>query len=315
MSQPIASNDDLTIVIPAFNSAVYVDCALQVAVACRPYEIIFGDDASTDLTYQRAVKFAEKYPGMIAVLGSKSNRGMAAHWRHLCHMVKTEFFIKHDVDDVVHPSYVDTAMKVLRKNKDVVVCFAGAKEVDANSFMDINSLASYIDNGLKFDDPQILEGDTAASFLARWSPYPHSLTTIFRTDSYLAAGEFDGSIRVCADMEVLFRMACHGKMAYWCQKAGLYRIVPSGIMRSSMKLRTVARDLLRTYSVAARLWGATSAGPIINHKMRRLMISCLRGSMAATWREPTALAREARALLGDFRLYRDSMRRKRVLNQ
>jgi len=315
MSQPIASNDDLTIVIPAFNSAVYVDCALQVAVACHPYEIIFGDDASTDLTYQRAVKFAEKYPGMIAVLGSKSNRGMAAHWRHLCHMVKTEFFIKHDVDDVVHPSYIDTAMKVLRKNKDVVVCFADAKEVDANSFMDINSLASYIDNGLKFDDPQILEGDTAASFLARWSPYPHSLTTIFRTESYLAAGEFDGSIRVCADMEVLFRMACHGKMAYWCQKAGLYRIVPTGIMRSSMKLRTVARDLLRTYSVAARLWGATSAGPIINHKMRRLMISCLRGSMAATRREPTALAREARALLGDFRLYRDSMRRTRVLNQ
>jgi hypothetical protein len=104
-------------------------------------------------------------------------------------------------------------------------------------------------------------------------------------------------------------------MAYWCQKAGLYRIVPSGIVQTSMKLRTAARDLLRTYSVAARLWGATSAGPIINHKMRRLMISCLRGSMAATWREPTALAREARALLGDFRLYREGMRRKRVLNQ
>jgi glycosyltransferase involved in cell wall biosynthesis len=312
MSRSIASNDDLTMVIPAYNSARYVDCALEVALACRPARVLFGDDASSDRTYHAAAKFQEKHPGVITVLGSKTNRGPTANWRYLCQMVKTRFFIKYDVDDIVHPSYVDAALQFLRENEDVVVCFANAKEVGADTCVNPDLRSSYLNHRLQFDDPEILEGESLRSFLARWSPYPYSLTTMFRTESYLAAGEFDGSIRYCGDMEILFRMACQGRMAYWREEAGLYRVVPSGIVQTSMRLRTAARDLLRSYSVARRLWGATQAGPIIDKKMRRLLLSCLRGAMAATWREPKAVSREARALLEDFRLYRAGMTQKQT---
>lgn len=272
-------NDNLTFVIPAFNSAEHVDTAFQVALAAQPRKIIFSDDSSSDSTVTNALHWQRRYPHQITILQHEQNVGPTANWDRAARLVDTPYFIKFDVDDVVHPDYIFEAMTALNGDASIVVSCSSASDVPEDRFPLAAEVTTYLNSHPDVGKPKFYKSNAAVAFIAKWDPYPYSLTTIFKTDAWRAAGGFNGQIRFCGDVEIYFRLLKHGNLIYWPNKVGLYRIGPGGVALTAQRNRTAGRDLLRTYAIAQSFWSDSDSCQIIKRKRWEFLRATLNGTI------------------------------------
>ena len=69
--------------IITYNQENYIKDCLDGAISQEldyDYEIVIGDDCSTDNTLSICKEYAEKYPEKIRLLSRDKNKGMAGNW-------------------------------------------------------------------------------------------------------------------------------------------------------------------------------------------------------------------------------------------
>lgn len=125
----------ISVLITFYNQERYVDDAFKSVFMQKtsfPFEIIVGDDGSTDGTVDRIRKWQEKYPGKIRLFiqerdNKKNVRGVRASKNRLNILkhVNTPYFIFLDGDDYyTDPGKLQKQFDILEKpqNKDCVAC-------------------------------------------------------------------------------------------------------------------------------------------------------------------------------------------------
>lgn len=120
----------------AHNHERFIEEAIRGALMQRtraPFEIVIGEDASTDRTREIVQQYAERYPGVIRVLAHDRNLGMHRNWLTTMAACRGEYIAWLDADDYwTSPTKLQRQTDFLDENRDYSMCFHDAELVYEN---------------------------------------------------------------------------------------------------------------------------------------------------------------------------------------
>jgi glycosyltransferase involved in cell wall biosynthesis len=133
MSSDISSDNRISVVIPLYNHAEYIEEAVRSVLGqtVNPAEIIVVDDGSTDASAARMRALCEKYPQII--FWSQPNQGAHYTLNAGIHRATGEFVSILNSDDAYSPTRFEECLKVLQRHPDVSAVATGLTFIDENS--------------------------------------------------------------------------------------------------------------------------------------------------------------------------------------
>ena len=122
----------VAICIPTFNQARYLETSVRSAMAQTcPCEVWVSDDASTDETPEVMARLLTEYPQIHYVRHTK-NLGISSNPGWVIQQPQTEYVVRLDSDDELHPEYVENLLDALLRYPSAGYAHAGVQEVDGN---------------------------------------------------------------------------------------------------------------------------------------------------------------------------------------
>lgn len=76
-------------------------------------EICFSDNASTDDSWNIALEYARKHPGMMTITHNRKNFGVEANWRNCEINIRGKYYISLCSDDAIMPEYIKQCVQAL----------------------------------------------------------------------------------------------------------------------------------------------------------------------------------------------------------
>jgi glycosyltransferase involved in cell wall biosynthesis len=121
-----ASNELVSIIIPAYNSAEYIEETVVSALASTYplLEIIIANDGSKDNTQEVIDKIVSQHPQIKSY--QQTNQGASAARNLGILKASGKYILPLDADDIISPDYIQKAVEVLRHNKNVKVVYGNA---------------------------------------------------------------------------------------------------------------------------------------------------------------------------------------------
>ncbi len=92
----------VSVVMTSYNRGHYIGQAIDCILAqeCEfPFEIIIGDDCSTDNSRELLQSYQEKYPGIIVLNLQEKNVGFGPNWASTCKLARGKYIAFCDDDD------------------------------------------------------------------------------------------------------------------------------------------------------------------------------------------------------------------------
>jgi glycosyltransferase involved in cell wall biosynthesis len=116
-------NPVLSVILPAFNCEKYLNQAIVGILnqTFSDFELVIGDDASTDSTRQIISAYA-MLDKRISVSNNRVNQGKVETANRLLNLCKGEYITVHDGDDISHPLRFEKQINLLRKDVSLVMC-------------------------------------------------------------------------------------------------------------------------------------------------------------------------------------------------
>lgn len=112
----------VSILMPVYNAEKYLSKALDsiISQSYSTWELIAVDDWSTDDSYQILQKFARK-DSRIKTYRNGQHRGVSGAANLAISMTKSQYIVRMDADDIMHPQRIEKQLDFLRSSRDVVV--------------------------------------------------------------------------------------------------------------------------------------------------------------------------------------------------
>jgi len=128
-------NPLVSILVYNYNYGRYLEECLEslVAQTYKNIEINFSDNASTDDSWEVALKFSNKYPGYIALTRNRKNFGSDANFRNCAVNRRGKYFINMCSDDVLLPGFVERCVNVLESDSEIGYVMVHREIIDADS--------------------------------------------------------------------------------------------------------------------------------------------------------------------------------------
>tara|TARA_R110001606_G_scaffold136199_2_gene273624 strand:- start:5453 stop:6394 length:942 start_codon:yes stop_codon:yes gene_type:complete len=123
----------VSVCVVTYNQEKYIAECLQSLVEQKTdfrFEIIVGEDCSTDKTRGVVETFASKYPGLIVSNYHESNVGAVANIVSSYKLAKGKYICHMDGDDYALPGKIQKQFEVLENNPECVICSHDVKQVD-----------------------------------------------------------------------------------------------------------------------------------------------------------------------------------------
>ena len=116
----------VSVAITSYNSEAVIAKAIESALAQRPdfqFEIVIGDDCSTDGTVAVAESYRAQYPDLIRVIARERNVGTQRNYYDLFERCKGKYIAWLDADDYwTDPDKLSIQAKTLEGDPSVMVC-------------------------------------------------------------------------------------------------------------------------------------------------------------------------------------------------
>lgn len=111
----------ITVVIPAYNSAEYIDRAIQSVISqtYKDWEIVIVDDASTDNTWNVLMKY--NGDNRIKVVKNEVNKGVGVSRKVGINNASGEYITFLDSDDYLLPNYLEVSLLLAKQHDSDVV--------------------------------------------------------------------------------------------------------------------------------------------------------------------------------------------------
>ncbi len=193
----------VTVVVPAYNLAGYIDACLDSieAQTLVGWECIVVDDGSTDATAARVQARTDPRIRLLrqrnAGVSAARNAGLAA--------AAGDYVMFLDGDDMLHPEALARLSAALARDRAAVAAFGTLLKVLANGdpYPGQKPLAQHT-----YPTGDVLSAMIEENFLANGG---HVLV---RTDAARAVGGFDPKLRLSEDWEFWCRLAANGPFAF-----------------------------------------------------------------------------------------------------
>jgi len=173
----------ISTITPIFNGERFIAglAANLNAQTLQPWQIIVGDNASTDKTNE-LLKNEFKYQNPVVFIEHKTKKEPHFSWLSLAQCITTEYCLLLPVDDRLQPNYIETADEFLVKNPQTDLLASEGLYTD--DFHKLKSLSSSF--GQCIIPPVLLSQDQLYDSLLSSSLIPwHFTGLIIRTKLYL----------------------------------------------------------------------------------------------------------------------------------
>ncbi|MEI8271292.1 MAG: glycosyltransferase family A protein [Paludibacter sp.] len=123
---PKTDNELVSIIIPAYNCAEYIEETVASALASTyPHiEIIITNDGSIDSTAEVIEQIVSKHPEIKAF--HQKNQGVSATRNYCISQSSGKYILPLDADDLISADYIEKAVGVLSKEENVKVVYGKA---------------------------------------------------------------------------------------------------------------------------------------------------------------------------------------------
>ena len=203
----------VSIVIPTFNRAEYLDEAIKSALnqTYADCEVIVCDDASTDSTPY----VLDKYRDKIKVLKHHRNRGVSAALNSCIREASGEFVSWLSSDDAYKPEKVERQVEYLHKHPDIAMVYSDFEYIDKDSNVAQRADVKPLTKGREVEE--------------LWERNPiNGCSAMFRRDCIEKTGWFDeglgGRRGYTADGAMWHKMAYFFDVAFMNESLLYYRV-------------------------------------------------------------------------------------------
>ncbi len=126
----------VSIAMTAFNSEAWIARAIESALRQQtdfPFEIVIGDDCSSDHTVSIAEDYAERFPGQVRLLQRSRNLGMQRNYYETFEQCRGRYLAWLDADDAwTDPRKLALQVEVLESDPSVSVCSHFVRHVETS---------------------------------------------------------------------------------------------------------------------------------------------------------------------------------------
>jgi glycosyltransferase involved in cell wall biosynthesis len=118
----------VSVIVPCYNQACYLEECIRSVLqsSYKNLEIIIVNDGSTDLTENIALSLQNDYPFIHYYF--QENRGPSAARNHGIIKSQGSIILPLDSDDIISSNYIEEAVKILEKNRDIKVVYCEAEK-------------------------------------------------------------------------------------------------------------------------------------------------------------------------------------------
>lgn len=210
----------VTIAIPTYNRAFFLDEALQSVLAqtYRKLEILVSDNASTDGTSDIVRRYSQDE--RVHYQRHENNCGMVANWNSCLERAQGEFFFLLSDDDLLEKQAIQRLLEEF-KDDSVVMAYSRYILVQAdNNVRGISGLSPYAETGTAF---------ITNSLAGKRDIVPS--VTLHRTKDAVVLGGYP-DIGNASDLAMRLGIARHGTVRFLKEPLVKYRVHGMGLSRS-----------------------------------------------------------------------------------
>lgn len=116
----------LSVIVITYNQEEYISQTLDSILSQEqgyPYEIVIGEDYSTDGTKRIIEEYAKKYPEIIKPIYNKPNLGLIKNYFNTLSLCSGKYIMECAGDDYWLPGKVKKQIEFMEANPDVGMCY------------------------------------------------------------------------------------------------------------------------------------------------------------------------------------------------
>lgn len=229
-NHPTEKRPKVSVLMITYNHEKYIEQAVRSVMMQETdfdYELVIGEDCSTDSTREIVLRLKEEFPDKIKLLLHEKNVGVGKNFRLTYENCRGEYIAFLEGDDYWTDKHkLQIQSELLDRTDDVTLCFHPVERwLEAEQkFGDIISYAS--ESSYDFDD------------LLNAVIYPHTSSMMIRKSCLEISAELDSLTYV--DIIVRYFCAERGKLIYTNRLMSVYRTHECGVWsgaRSDIKLK------------------------------------------------------------------------------
>lgn len=228
----------VSVVIPTYNSALYLDEAIQSVLdqTYKNYEIIIMDNASTDDTTELVKKYLSDK--RIVYIKNETNIGLAGNWNACLTHARGEYIKYLCSDDKFHPELLEKFVAIMEKYPNVALVTSSRQEFGLESHKNILPL-HHLQNGKAV----IFESLKTHNWLGE------PTTVMFRKKN-LTAGKFNPEFSYIIDWDMWLRQLTLGDCYIIPETLSYFRVHKNQYTKTALKELLNYFEMYRFYKEA-----------------------------------------------------------------
>lgn len=258
----------ISVIVVTYNQQHTIGRTLDSILSQRchvPFEIIIGEDCSTDDTRAVCETYARQHPEQIRLFARQQNRGLVDNYYDCLLEAKGDFIADCAGDDYwTDPLKLEKQLCVMEKHPEVTLCHTAWEHVHAATGARSASPRQPFADSIT-DGRQML----TAIITQTTMPIVHLCTAMYRADVFRKSYEADNQLfrnpaAGCEDLQLVATMAYNGKIAYLPDVTTAYSCDEETVSASTdeqKQFRFVQRVTSQSFDLARRF---SLRGPLID---------------------------------------------------
>lgn len=246
MDHSISPTPKVSVHMPAYNHENYIAQALDSVLMQKvdfDYEIVVGEDCSTDRTRDVARAYARNHPATIRVLEHDKNLGIWANDQAIIGACRGEYIAWLESDDYwTAPTKLQRQVDYLEQHPDASACFHRAGCLT-------DTAAPITWRG----GPETVKPEYTVDDLLEQGHFMPSCTVVFRTNLVRPALEWTGGTPFL-ETSYAMRFALAGKIGFIDEEMAMYRYHGAGVYGQARELGGL-QHAVRAHELVGRGFG------------------------------------------------------------
>lgn len=228
----------VSVFMPTYNQGNLIAESIESVIkqTYADWELVIGDDCSTDNTYEIALAYQKRFPAKVRVYKNNKNLGVTGNSNEILRKCKGKYIAFSAGDDVYHEEKLEKQVLLMESDKKIILSY---HDIEVFSH-ETGQLIKYWNHGEKSNKPVV--GSTrklAKNLVISGTLFLGALSVMARRDSIPTWG-FDARVRIASDwmMWVDICATNSGRVEYMPDVLARYRKHSGGITsRNSNNIR------------------------------------------------------------------------------